>query len=232
MSLVFASNSFPPISIFLHLSSYSYILPLFFLTLFVPSIPHNYFNHCLISCCLFSIYVFFLPSYLIFHPLPSLLLLCYLFPLFLSHSSVRLISFSFILPSFLHFLPSFFSSAVRVFVVSIRLSFLRSSVLLFASVFSVYSVASYFILLSFLATTFIHCLFTLRCYFTTAYQLCNVHHYNRPSTNNSTTPYQLFPLTVAAAYKNRPVRDANRCPLSTGLHADLLLLPHQFLYSI
>lgn len=84
--------------------------------------------------------------------------------------------------------------------------FFLSSLLLFASVFSVYFVAPSSILLSFLTIIFIHCLFALRCYFTTAYRLCNV-----TTITNSTTARQLFPQTVAAC-KNRAGRDTNRCP--------------------
>ena len=101
------------------------------------------------------------PPHLVFHPLPSLILLCYYFPFFLPHSSVHLISLSFILPSFLpSFLPSSLPSFPSLFFplfacIRQHPTFLLSPVLLFASVFSVYSVASYSFLLSFLTLTFI-----------------------------------------------------------------------------
>ena len=128
LSLVFASNSFPPISTFLHLSSYSYFLSLFFLALFVPSIPHIYFNHYHISCCLSSIYVFFLSNSFSFSSPSFFTTSLLLFSLLLatqfrsSHFLVLYSSFlSFFLPLFLPSFPSpFFPSAVRVFVVSIR----------------------------------------------------------------------------------------------------------------
>jgi hypothetical protein len=84
-----------------------------------------------------------------FHPLPSLLLLCYYFPFFLPHSSVHLISLSFILPP--SFLPSLFFPLLACL----------SSVSVFLSYFLLYCCLQVYFLFIPLLLTFFFFLFLL-----------------------------------------------------------------------
>ena len=99
----------------------------------IPSIPHNYFKRCLISCCLFSFYALFLPTSFNFSSHQFFTTSLLLFFLLLLATQFRSSNFFVLCSSFYPSFPSIsFPSAVSVCTVIIRHSFLPSSVLLFA----------------------------------------------------------------------------------------------------